>query len=157
MDMDMRVHVTGIDELIRKFDRLQDGVEEALDIGCQDAAEYLQERIEDKFGTYQNGWKPLKYITIYRKRRKGNGANANKPLVDFGDMMFSFYTVITNRTRKHTVTIKSDDPKILYHMYGARKSGLPKRDPVRPTVAEEREKCHDIIRDAVKDVIKDVF
>ncbi len=145
----MSVHINGLDALIRKFDRLEDGVEEALDEGCQDAADYLQEKMEDKFGVYQPGWKKLKYSTIYKKRKRGNGANATKPLVDFGDMMFSFYNKISNKTRHHTVTIMSDDEKILYHVYGAPHAKVPRRDPVRPTIQEEREECFNIIKDAV--------
>ena len=89
---DVRVHVQGLDKVLRDIDRTIEGMEDALDEGCQDAAEYLQECIEDKFGVYQPGWKPLQYVTRLKKARKGNGANSNKPLVDFGDMMFSFYT-----------------------------------------------------------------
>ena len=153
---DVRVHVQGLDKVLRDIDRTIEGMEDALDEGCQDAAEYLQECIEDKFGVYQPGWKPLQYVTRLKKARKGNGANSNKPLVDFGDMMFSFYTETSNRSRKHTVTVKSDDRRLLYHMFGARskKRGVPKRDPVRPTVKEERDNCVKMILDKVMEVLK---
>ena len=149
----LRTYVTGLDALVREFDRTIDGMEEALDEGCLEAAEYLQECIEDKFGVYQKGWAPLKYITRLKKRRKGNGSNSNKPLVDYGDMMFSFYTQISNRSRKHTVAVISDDPKLPYHVYGAPSVGVPKRDPVRPTTKEERETCYKIVRDKVKELM----
>lgn len=149
----IRAHVSGVDAVIRNFDRRIDGMEEALDEGCTEAAEYLRECVEDKFGVYQPGWKPLQYITRLKKRRKGNGANANKPLVDYGDMMFSFDLQLSNRTRKHTVAITSDDEKIIHHIYGAPMAGVPKRDPVRPTVKEERENCLQILVDKVKEVM----
>ena len=149
----LRAHVTGLDSLIREFGRKIDGMEEALDEGCLDAAEYLQEKIEDKFGTYQKGWKPLLYKTIAKERKMGYGANATKPLVMSGDMMFSFATQISNKTRKHTVAIVSDDEKLPYHMYGVPSEGVPKRDPVRPTVKEEREACYKIVRDKVKELM----
>ena len=148
----LRTYVVGIDALIREFDRKIVGREGALDEGCLEAAEHLQECIEDKFGVYQPGWKPLKYETRIKKKRKGNGANSNKPLVDYGDMMFSFYTQISNKTRKHTVAVVSDDPKLPYHVYGVPRKNIPKRDPVRPTTKEERENCYEIIRDKVKEV-----
>lgn len=151
--MQIRAHISGVDAVVRNFDRRIDGMEEALDEGCTDAAEYLKERIEDKFGVYQPGWKPLQYITRLKKIRKGNGANANKPLVDYGDMMFSFDISTSNRTRKHTVAITSDDEKLVHHIYGAPRAGVPKRDPVRPTVKEEREKCLEILADRVKEVM----
>lgn len=154
--MSIRFHVSGVDEVVRNFDRRIKGMDKALDKGCTESAEYLIERIEDKFGKYQPGWAQLKYETIKKKIRKGNGANANKPLVDFGDMMFSFYIDIRNRTRRHTVAVKSDDERLLHHIYGAPSANVPKRDPVRPTVKEEREECLRILEEEVKEAINDV-
>lgn len=150
--MEIRTHVVGVDALIRKFDRTQEGIEDALNEGCEEAAEHLQECIEDKFGVYQDGWKPLKYTTRLRKKRMGNGHNSNKPLVNFGDMMFSFSIQIRNRTRKHTVAVVSDDERLVNHVYGAPAAGVPKRDPVRPTTKEERDTCLRIIADKVKEI-----
>ena len=150
---EIRVHVSGVDAVVRNFDRRINGMEEALDEGCTEAAEYLQECIENKFGVYQAGWKPLQYATRLKKRRKGNGANSNKPLVDYGDMMFSFSIQTSNRSRKHTVAVVSDDEKLIHHIYGAPAAGVPKRDPVRPTVKEEREKCLKILVDKVREVM----
>lgn len=152
-DYELRAHVSGIDATIRNFDRRIKGMEDALDQGCIEAAEHLKEKIEDKFGVYQKGWKPLKYETRKKKIRKGNGANANKPLVDYGDMMFSFDISISNRTRKHTVAVTSDDERLIHHVYGAPSVGVPKRDPVRPTTQEERQTCIDILIRKVKEVM----
>lgn len=150
---EIRAYVTGMDAVIRGFDRRIDGMDEALDEGCTEAAEYLQECIENKFGHYQTGWERLKEDTIRKKVHKGNAANANKPLVDYGDMMFSFYIDTSNRTRKHTVAVKSDDPKILHHVYGAPAANVPKRDPVRPTVKEERLNCIDKVIKKIKELM----
>lgn len=149
----IRVHVSGIDSVIRNFDRRIEGMDEALDEGCIEAAEYLQECIEDKFGVYQHGWEPLEYITRIKKRRKGNASNSNKPLVDYGDMMFSFDIDTSNRTRKHTVAVTSDDERLPYHVYGVWLTNVPKRDPVRPTVKEERETCIEILINKVKELM----
>ena len=160
--MKLRVHLSGYDKLLRRFDRTDDRVEEALSEGTEQAAEHLLECIEGKFGVYQqsggrsNGpWEKLKYETIVRKRKKGNNANATKPLVDYGDMMFSFEYQTSNKTRKHSVAIISNDDKILYHIYGmrTRTRGVPRRDPVRPTIEEERQECFDIVVDAVRRAI----
>lgn len=150
----IKVKVTGVDAVIRSFDRKKDNVEQALYEGTDEAADYLIECIEDKFGKYQPGWKKLKDETIARKRRRGAGANANKPLIEFGDMMFSFDKKTSAKTRKHVIHITSDDPKLPYHMYGVPSKNLPKRDPVRPTLKEENEKCLDIIRKAVERVLR---
>jgi hypothetical protein len=153
----IRAHLSGFDKFIRTFDRTNQDVEDALYEGTEDAANYLRERIEEKFGVYQstggtgNGpWAKLKYKTIAQKRKRGHGANATKPLVETGDMMFSFDIQTSNRTRKHTATITSDDEKLLYHIYGAPEAGLPRRDPVRPTFEEERQNCFDIIVESVR-------
>ena len=152
-DYAFRVHVSGIDATVRMFDRAIEGMDEALDEGCQEAAEYLQECVENKFGEYQPGWKPLAYITRRKKVLKGNGANSNKPLVDYGDMMFSLETRTSNRTRKHTVAVVSTDEKIIHHVYGAPAANVPKRDPMRPTAKEEREECIQMVIDKVKEVM----
>jgi hypothetical protein len=149
----IKTRVTGIDAAIRSFDRKRDDVEQALTEGTEEAGDYLIECIEDKFGVYQPGWKKLKYETIYRKKRHGAGANATKPLIEFADMMFSFFKITSVKTRKHVVHILSDDPKIIHHIYGAPSAGVPKRDPVRPTVKEENEKCLEIIKDAVRRIL----
>jgi hypothetical protein len=157
MNSGIKVHLVGFDSFIRDFDRTNDKIEQGLYDGTDSAANYLRDCIEDKFGTYQsrggpsNGlWPKLKYKTIVSKRKKGNSGNATKPLVDYGDMMFSFDIQTSNRTRKHTATITSDDDKILYHIYGAPHASVPRRDPVRPTLEDERQHCFDIIVDAVK-------
>lgn len=147
--MSIKVRVRGVDAVVRSFDRKKAGVEDALTKGTEDAAEYLIGCIEDKFGNYQPGWAKLKYETIVRKRKRGAGSNATKPLIEFGDMMFSFYSRISAKTRKHVVHIYTDDEKIIHHIYGAPAAGVPKRDPVRPTVKEENDKCLEIIKDAV--------
>lgn len=152
-DYEFRAHVSGIDAVIRNFNRRIDGMEKALDEGCIEAAEHLKECIENKFGVYQPGWKRLKPETIKKKSLKGNGTNATKPLVDYGDMMFSFDISVSNRTRRHTVAVTSDDDRLVHHIYGAPSAGVPKRDPVRPTTQEERQTCIDILVKKVKEVM----
>lgn len=147
------VKVRGVDAVVRSFDRKKEGIEQALSEGTEEAGDYLIERIEDKFGVYQPRWAKLKYETIARKRRRGAGSNANKPLIEFGDMMFSFFKKTSAKTRKHIVHILSDDPKLIHHMYGAPAKNVPKRDPVRPTIKEENDKCLEIIKDAVRRVL----
>lgn len=148
------VKIKGVDKVVRSYNRKADGVEDALTEGTIEASEYIIDCIEDKFGKYQPGWPQLKPDTIIKEVKAGAGSNANKPLVEFGDMMFSFTSKISARTRKHLVHILSDDPKLIHHMYGAPAAGVPKRDPVRPTIKEENDKCLDIIRKAVRRVLK---
>ena len=149
----IRVRISGVDATIREYDRRREDIEQALTDGTEEAGDYLIECIEDKFGVYQPGWAKLKYETIIRKKRRGAGSNASKPLIEFADMMFSFFKRTSAKTRKHVVHILSNDPKILHHIYGAPGRNVPKRDPVRPTVKEENDKCLDIIKNAVRRVL----
>lgn len=142
----VKTKVSGVDALIRDFDRKKSDIEDAITQGTDDAAEYLMEKIADKFGRYQPGWAPLKPDTI---RKKG----FDEPLIETTDMMFSFYKQIAARTRKHVVWILSDDPKLPWHMSGIPKINLPKRDPVRPTAKEENDKCLEIIAEAVRSIL----
>ena len=150
----IKVRLSGVDDVVRSYNRKKTGIEDALTVGTEEAGDYLIECIEDKFGTYQSGWKALKPETIAKEKRLGFGSNANKPLVMTADMMFSFYKQISAKTRKHVVWIMSDDPKLRWHMYGAPNAGVPKRDPVRPTVQEENETCLEIIKDAVRRALR---
>lgn len=149
----IKVRITGVDATVRSFDRTRDDIEQALTEGTEEAGDYIIECIEDKFGVYQPGWAQLKYTTIVRKRRRGAGGNALRPLIEFGDMMFSFFKKTSARTRKHVVHIYSTDPKLVHHMYGAPAAGVPQRDPVRPTIKEENDKCLEIIKNAVRRVL----
>ena len=149
----IKVRVTGVDRTVRMYDRTKEKIEEALTTGTEEAGNFLIEEIEDKFGKYQSGWQHLKLETIKRKIRRGAGANADKPLIEFGDMMFSFERVTSAKTRKHVVHIVSNDPKLVHHMYGAPARNVPKRDPVRPTMKENNDKALEIIKNAVERVL----
>lgn len=149
----IKAKISGVDRVVRSFDRKRTDIEQALSEGTEEAGDYLIECIEDKFGVYQPGWEKLKHETIMRKKRRGAGANATKPLVEFGDMMFSFFKKTSAKTRKHVVHIFSNDPKIIHHIYGAPNANVPKRDPVRPTIKEENDKCLEIIKDAVRRIL----
>lgn len=148
------VKVTGVDAVVRSFDRKKEGVEDALDRGTEEAADYLIEKIQDKFGHYQDGWQQLKYETIVKERKAGYGANASKPLVMSADMMFAFDKILSRKTRKHVVWITNDDEKMPWHMNGVSSRNIPKRDPIKPTMKEENENAIKIIIEAVKDVFR---
>lgn len=141
----IKVHVNGVDAVVRELRELGGNIEEALDEACEESANHLMDAIIDKFGHYQKGWKPLKPDTI---RRKGK----DEPLVDYGDMMFSFEIKTSNDTRKHTATVFSEDTRLKHHVYGAPDANVPRRDPVRPTSKEEKEECIEIIRRKVREV-----
>ena len=75
--------VSGVDAVVREFNRKADGVEDALTEGTIEAAEYLQEKIEDKFGTYQPGWAHLKPETISKEEHPQNIYSKSVALIIF--------------------------------------------------------------------------
>lgn len=143
------VKVKGLDAVVRSYDRKKEGIEDALTEGTKEAADYLIECIQYKFGVYQPGWEKLKPETIFKKFM-----NKTKPLMEYTNMMHSFDKKVSARTRKHVVHITSDDPKLIHHIYGAPSANVPKRDPVRPTVKEENNTCLEIIKDVVRRTLK---
>lgn len=140
------VNVIGIDKVINDLKELGGNIDEALDEACTEAAEHLRDSISDKFGFYQEGWASLKRDTINHK------GGSDEPLIESGDMMFSFEIETQNTNRSHTASIYSEDEKLVYHVYGAPDAGVPMRDPVRPTTKEERDECIEIIKRKVKEV-----
>lgn len=145
MGIEVKVHISGVDGVVRDLRKLGGNIDECLDEGCLEAAEHLRDAITDKFGYYQPGWEKLQPETI---RKKGN----DEPLIETGDAMFSFNIRTSNTTRKHTATVYSNDEKLPYHVYGAPDANVPKRDPMRPTTQEEKESCIEIIRRKVKEM-----
>lgn len=142
----IKVHVSGVDRVVKELRELGGNIEDALDEACTEAAEHLRDSISDKFGYYQDGWDQLKPDTINHK------GGSDEPLIESGDMMFSFEIETSNSTRKHTATVYSEDEKLLHHVYGAPNANVPMRDPVRPTTKEEKDECIKIIKNKVKEV-----
>lgn len=156
--MDVKVRIRGVDQYIRTLARTNDATRRAANVGVIKAAEHLLQKVREKFGVYQStggtgggSWAKLKYETIARKLRKGYG---NKPLIETGAMRDSFSVV---RGGKGTIaaSVGSSDPKLIHHIYGAPRAGVPQRDPIRVTATEQMGACHDIIeREITKELKK---
>lgn len=145
----VKVTLSGVDALIRKYDKKIDDINDAMESGCDDVGYYLVEKIKAKFPTMTPAHKP---DTPYREMRRG-GASPFAMLEENGEMKESITYRTSNRTRSHVVNIISNSIKLLWHMHGVPKRGVPKRDPVRPTVREEKQKCLDTIREYIEDVL----
>lgn len=155
---EFKVRVRGVDKLIRDMARLDESVHKSAKRGVLEAAEYLKDVIQEKFGTYQesgginNGaWQKLKPDTVWRKRKKG--IKGDKPLIESGKMKNSFYTKSATTLEGIAASVGSDDPKIVHHVYGAPSINLPPRDMILVTAVEEKDMCHDIIMDAVNSAV----
>ena len=154
--MAIKFRVRGVDRYVRDLSKTSDEAFMNARIGVEKAAEYLLEKVVSKIGIYQptggeprgyGRWKKLKYETVVRKLRKYNVGD--KPLYASGALKGSF-SVVPGGKGRLSASVGSDSPYLIHHIYGAPGSNVPKRDPVRPTVKEENDKCLDIIKDTVK-------
>ena len=156
----MKVRVRGVNTTVRNLANTSEVVHDATSKGIYKAAEYLMQKVIEKFGTYQTtggdpggrgGWKKLTYETRKRKARKYGFSD--KPLIATGEMMNSFSV---KRGGKGTLaaSVVSSSDILVYHVYGAPGAGLPMRDPIRVTAVEEMQACTQIIEDYVGDALR---
>lgn len=154
-DGEIKVRVRGVNSAVRWSAGCNDEVLKAARSGTIEAAEYLKDVIQEKIGTYQStggtgggAWAKLKYETIARKLREfGVG---DRPLLASGDLQSSFY-IVPGGPGTIAASVSSQDPKLIHHIYGAPRRGIPQRDPMIVTAVEEMDMCHDIIMDAIDD------
>lgn len=149
------MRVRGVDRYIRDLARDNDDNKKAAIRGVRKAAEHLLRVVKSKFGSYQSTggkpqgmgpWPKLKFETIQRKLRQyGIG---NKPLIGSGDMSNSF-TVVEGGPGRISASVGSSDPKLVHHVYGAPRAGVPQRDPIMVTATEQRDECHKIIENEI--------
>jgi len=158
--MEFKVRVRGVDRHVRTLAVQNKKTYEAAIDGVLKAAQYLLERVRAKFGTYQSTggkpggrgpWPKLRWETIQRKVRR-YGSNKG-PLIGSGDMQDSF-TVVRGGKGRISASVGSDDPKLVHHVYGAPRAGVPQRDPIVVTAKEERDNCNRIIEDEITSAYK---
>lgn len=157
---EIKVRVRGVDKYIRDLVRTKETLRESARRGCLEAAKFLMESIQYKFGKYQQtggtgggAWAKLKPDTVFKKARKYGSSVANKPLIGTGSMRDSFYVKGATTSKGIAASVASNDPKLPYHVYGAPRAGLPPRDTMLVTAIEVQDICHDIIED---EVLKDM-
>lgn len=157
--MRLKIKADGIEETIKFMDTTDKRIHDGIVAGLTASSNYLRDAIKAKFGSYQNtggngggSWKKLKYSTVVRKRKRGMGSNANKPLLGTGEMRDSIKSVVNKN--KLIAGVMSDDPKLVHHVYGAPRAGVPRRDPVLITTKEEEE---NIVKVFEEELFKVVF
>lgn len=155
----VKVRVRGIDSTIRDLARTDAEHMKAVRKGIVDAAEYLLEMMQRKFGVYQatggtggGKWERLKYETNAKKLRKFGFSN--KPLIATGSLKDSLTVLqsedILSGTKKTlAASVGSLDPKMIHHVYGAPRRNVPPRDLMLVTAVEEADACRDKIIDAI--------
>lgn len=156
----INVRVRGVDAYIRSLVKANDFIFDEAREGIEDAAEYLKEKIEDKFGTYQqtggdpNGygrWKKLAEDTRWKKARKYGFAD--KPLVATGAAQNS-WSIKKGGKGRLSASVSSSSDYLIHHIYGAPGANVPMRDPARITAKEELEACNKIIEKKILNGIR---
>ena len=146
----IKVDVKGVEEAIRFLDQTDDNIRKGSIIGLREASKYLVDKIKSKFGTYQPGWAKLAYDTVVRKVRKGQ---SSRPLLATGKMKESVKARNYTSGNRLKSTVYSDDEKIIHHIFGAPRAGVPKRDPMLITTTEEEDEITNIISNAISNEI----
>lgn len=139
------VRIRGISNTVRNLAHTSDAIFDGALNGINDAASYLKNRIEDKFGSYQQTggpgdgpWPRLKPATIRHKK------TGDSPLYTTGNMAGSLYIEHGGKGRL-SARVASSSSYIIHHIYGAPRGNVPKRDPFKVTAKEEADACRDII------------
>lgn len=150
----LNVRVRGVDTTIRDIARCSDELHDGARNGVNNAAKYLMEKIVAKFGVYQltggdpkgyGAWKKLKIETIMKKVKHGY---SSAPLIMTGATKGSF-SVKEGGIGRLAASVSSSSDALAYQVYGAPGANVPMRDPVRVTAKEEKDKCHDIVAEAI--------
>lgn len=152
----VKVRVRGVDTTIRDLVRQKEELRSNAQRGVKEAAGYLMQIMIEKMGSYQSTggvgggpWAKLKPDTKFTKMRKYGSSTANTPLVATGNMKNSFGVIGATTTKGIAASVTNTDPKMIYHIYGSPKMGLPPRDVMLITAIEETDMTHDIIMDEV--------
>lgn len=147
----VKVRVKGIDSMIRDLAKADVEHKNAVERGIMAAANYLAEKVKERFGNYQStggdgggGWARLTWETNKYKLRKWGFTN--RPLIGSGDMRDSI-NVIQGGKGRLSASVGSDDPKMAYHVFGAPRANLPPRDPLIVAATEEADNCRQKIID----------
>lgn len=156
----LNVRVRGVDTAVRNLVRANEDILDEAREGCEDAAEYLMDKIIAKFGVYQptggdpkgyGAWRKLAMSTRFSKMRRYGFSD--RPLIATGATKDSFSIKKAGKGRL-AASVSSDSDTLKHHVYGAPRANVPMRDPARVTAKEEKDKCHDIIMKKVQSAIR---
>src|SRR5690554_3981333 len=125
--------ITGDNELIFYLNKTSSKIKNEANKGLKDVGKYLEEKVKEKFGNYQKGWKKLKRETVaakQRRRAKLSGSSkksfkklisninskmdSDEPLFLFGELMQS----IKHENKNLETIVYSDNEYAAVHEYG---------------------------------------
>lgn len=126
--------ILGVDEVISKLRNIEDGLEDAILEGLQDAGEYTIGRIQ--FIIDEGNFTPLAECTPEIETRLYNASYPNDILKMNGDLYNSFYFQTMTASNKYALQIQSQCEHLAYNVFGVPSNGwgrrVPARDPISP-------------------------
>lgn len=157
--MNFDIKIIGDKELVLYLQKIDESIKPQIISGLKDVADYLQEKVKDKFGKYQPSWPKLKRASVIAKyRRRGlSGAKVkggftlgpDDPLILFGNLKNSIDKEVNNGELEAVVF--SDNVYSAVHEYGYK--NIPARSYMRTTLDEETEKVIDIIGNKIEKLL----
>lgn len=149
----MQFRMEGDKKLMVYLDSLGKNIKSEIDKSLNQIADHLQDKVKDKFGTYQQGWPTLKRASVIAKYRRrslssvGRGrvgsytVGSDDPLILFGKLRDSIEKEV-NSTSNEAIVF-SDNEYSAVHEYGYK--NVPSRSYMRLTLAQEEDEIHKII------------
>lgn len=151
--MSLNFNMVGDRELQVYLKKMNTNIRSHSIYALNDIADYLQDKVKDKFGKYHASWPKLKRASViakYRRRAlrgiKSRGKIAftigpDDPLILFGNLQKSIDKSVNKAALE--ATIFSDNPYAAVHEYGYK--NIPSRSYMRTTLWEEENKVIDIL------------
>lgn len=150
------IKVIGENELRLYLDRTAKGIKRNIRAGLKEVSSHLQEKVKDKFGTYQANWPKLKRASVAAKYNR-NGLKGFKrpnlfkkasgpmggdmPLVLSGELEAS----IKKSHDWNEAKVFSDNIYSAVHEYGYGPKGVPSRSYMRLTLTQEEDEVFRIV------------
>lgn len=126
--------ILGVDEVISRLRSIEDGLEDAILEGLQDAGEYTIGRIQ--YIIDEGNFTPLAECTPEIESRLYNASYPNDILKMNGDLYNSFYFQTMTAGSKYALQIQSQCEHLAYNVFGVPNNGwgrrVPSRDPISP-------------------------
>ena len=135
--------------------RVADNIKPQIVAGLNEIGNHLEEKVKDKFGTYQSGWPKLKRASVIAKYKSRvlKGMKARDGSMSFittgGDDPLLLSGTLRDSIQKDVkagaleVEIYSDNIYSAVHEYGYKQ--VPSRSYMRLTLTQEEEEVENII------------
>lgn len=160
--------VVGIAQVIRDLYNVDHAIAGAIAMAIPRVCNKLRDKIKAAIGTYLPGMPPLAEFTIYKHKREGTAGTGDTPLLFQGDLRESIEVAddrldVSGTDQSVAMNIYSEDEHLKMNMHGwsyETRQGtkyVPARDPVTPTIEENRDEIIDDVSEIVEGAIDRVL